>query len=85
MLPQEKRILLPQDLEPVKTLEEYKGIGGLVGLQKAAAEFEAAGIAPPGFLEIVLGPDDYLFGEEKALLFIPAGIESHYQYYPGIP
>ena len=35
MLPQEKRILLPQDLKPVKTLAEYKAIGGLVGLQKA--------------------------------------------------
>ena len=171
MLPQEKRILLPQDLKTVKTLEEYRGTGGLAGLQKArslgpqqaidvvkqsglrgrggagfpvgvkwqtvyddpsttkyvvcngaegepgtykdrylisknpywvlegmliaahamkapaaiigtkkkfthpverlqkaVAEFEAAGAAPRGFLEIVLGPDDYLFGEEKALL-----------------
>src|SRR3989338_8732477 len=176
MLPQEKRILLPQDLEPVKTLAEYKAIGGLVGLRKArgltpqqtidlvkqsglrgrggagfptgvkwqtvfddpsstkyvvcnaaegepgtykdrylisknpywvlegmlipphamkapaavigtkkkftfqverlrkaVAEFEAAGAAPRGFLEIVLGPDDYLFGEEKALLEVVDG------------
>ncbi|MBI5024462.1 MAG: hypothetical protein HZC18_05600 [Candidatus Omnitrophica bacterium] len=35
MLSQEKRILLPQDLEPVKTLEEYKAICGLAGLRKA--------------------------------------------------
>ena len=165
MLPQEKRILLPQDLKPIKALEEYKAIGGLAGLQKArrltpqqtidlvkqsglrgrggagfptgvkwqtvfddpsstkyvvcnaaegepgtykdryllgknpywvlegmliashamsaraavigikkkfthpverlqkaAAEFEAAGVAPRGFLEIVLGPDDYQIG-----------------------
>ena len=176
MLPQEKRILLPQDLVPVKTLAEYKAIGGLVGLRKArgltpqqtidlvkesglrgrggagfptgvkwqtvfddpsstkyvvcnaaegepgtykdrylisknpywvlegmliaaramkapaavigtkkkftfqverlrkaVAEFEAAGAAPRGFLEIVLGPDDYLFGEEKALLEVIDG------------
>ena len=179
MLPQEKRILLPQDLTPVKTLEEYRGIGGLQGLakarslgpqqvidlvkqsglrgrggagfptgvkwqtvfddpsstkyvvcnaaegepgtykdryllgknpywvlegmliaahamsapaavigtkkkftlpvehlQKAVAELEAAGVAPRGFLEIVLGPDDYLFGEEKALLEVIDGYDA---------
>lgn len=176
MLPQEKRILLPQDLKPIKTLEEYKAIGGLVGLQKArsltsqqtidlvkqsglrgrggagfptgvkwqtvfddpsstkyvvcnaaegepgtykdryllgknpywvlegmliaahamkapaavigtkkkftyqlarlqntVAEFEAAGVTPRGFLQIVEGPDDYLLGEEKALLEVIDG------------
>ena len=47
MLPQEKRILLPQDLKPVKTLEEYKGIGGLAGLQKAR------GLKPQQVIDLV--------------------------------
>lgn len=184
-MPQEKRILLPQDLKPVKTLEEYKAIGGLVGLekarsltpqqaidlvkqsglrgrggagfpvgvkwqtvyddpsstkyvvcngaegepgtykdryllgknpywvlegmliaahamqapaavigtkkkfthqvqrlQKAVAEFEAAGVAPRGFLEIVLGPDEYLFGEEKALLEVIDGYDAMPRNFP---
>lgn len=185
MLPQEKRILLPQDLKPIKSLEEYRAIGGLVGLekarsltpqqvidtvkqsglrgrggagfpvgvkwqtvyddpsstkyvvcngaegepgtykdryllgknpywvlegmliaahamkapaavigtkkkftyqagrlQKAVAEFEAAGVAPRGFLEIVLGPDEYLFGEEKALLEVIDGYDAMPRNFP---
>ena len=31
----EKRILLPEDLEPVNSLEEYIKLGGLEGLKKA--------------------------------------------------
>ncbi len=36
-------------------------------ITKVKEELEAAGIVEPGFLRIVLGPDEYLFGEEKAL------------------
>lgn len=185
MPPPEKRILLPQNLKPVQTLEEYKAIGGLQGLekaqrlkpqevidvvkqsglrgrggagfptgvkwqtvyddpsstkyvvcnaaegepgtykdryllgknsywvlegmliaahamsapaavigikkkfthpverlQKAIAEFEAAEVAPRGFLEIVLGPDDYLFGEEKALLEVIDGNDAMPRNFP---
>lgn len=51
-------------------------------LQKAVAEFEAAGVAPRGFLEIVLGPDDYLFGEEKALLEVIDGYDAMPRNFP---
>src|SRR3989338_4590816 len=47
MLPQEKRILLQQDLVPVKTLAEYKAIGGLVGLRKAR------GLTPQQTIDLV--------------------------------
>lgn len=172
----EKRNLLPQDLKPITTLEEYKAVGGLKGLEKARsmtqqqiidevkksnlrgrggagfpaaikwqtvkdapdekkylvcngsegepgtykdrytlsknpywlfegmliasraigarqaivgikkkytkllaklyqviAEYEKAGLAEPGYLKIVEGPDEYLFGEEKALLEVIDG------------
>ncbi len=185
MLPQERRILLPLDLRPVKTLEEYKALGGLLGLERARAlsppqvidvvkqsglrgrggagfptgvkwqtlyddpsttkyvvcnaaegepgtykdryllgknpyrvlegmliaahamnataavigikkkfihpvqrlsgaiaELEEAGLAAPGFLEIVLGPDDYLFGEEKALLEVIDGNDAMPRNFP---
>lgn len=36
-------------------------------ITKVKEELEAAGIVEPGFLRIVLGPDEYLFGEEKGL------------------
>ncbi|MDH3293923.1 MAG: hypothetical protein OER95_06330 [Acidimicrobiia bacterium] len=42
-------------------------------LAEAAAEFGAAGVAPGVSIEIVLGPDEYLFGEEKALLEVIEG------------
>lgn len=35
MLPQEKRVLLPQDLKPIESLEDYEACGGLKGLAKA--------------------------------------------------
>ncbi|MFA5059560.1 MAG: NADH-ubiquinone oxidoreductase-F iron-sulfur binding region domain-containing protein [Candidatus Omnitrophota bacterium] len=175
-LPQELRILLPEDLKPVGSLKEYENLGGLSGLKKARAmkpldviaevkasklrgrggagfpaalkwettvhdpspnkylvcngsegepgtfkdryllrknpyklleglliaahaigakevfiglkekftlevervrsalkEMEQAGIAPAGYINIVLGPDEYLFGEEKALLEVIDG------------
>lgn len=42
-------------------------------LLKAVEELEEAGAVEEDFLKIVLGPDDYLFGEEKALLEVVDG------------
>lgn len=42
-------------------------------LQGAIKEFEEAKVVPSGFIELVLGPDEYLFGEEKALLEVIDG------------
>lgn len=42
-------------------------------LQNALKEFEDEGVIQPGYLEIVLGPDEYLLGEEKALLEVIDG------------
>jgi len=42
-------------------------------LKDAIREMEGARVVAPGFLDIVLGPDDYLFGEEKALLEVIDG------------
>jgi len=42
-------------------------------LKKAIQEMEEANIVEKGILRIVLGPDDYLFGEEKALLEVIDG------------
>lgn len=50
-----------------------KFIFQVLRLQQAMEEMEQAGVMPEGFLEIVLGPDDYLFGEEKALLEVIDG------------
>ncbi len=37
-------------------------------LEQALREFEQQGVVEKGFLQIHLGPDDYLLGEEKGLL-----------------
>ncbi len=42
---------------------------------EAVAEFAAAGRAPEVQVELVQGPDEYLFGEEKALLEVIEGEE----------
>ncbi len=41
----------------------------------AAGEFADAGVAPEVGIELVRGPDEYLFGEEKALLEVIEGEE----------
>ncbi|HLD69601.1 MAG TPA: NADH ubiquinone oxidoreductase, partial [Candidatus Omnitrophota bacterium] len=33
--PEEKRVVLPEDLEPIRSLEDYRAKGGLSGLNKA--------------------------------------------------
>jgi NADH:ubiquinone oxidoreductase subunit F (NADH-binding) len=53
------------------TKEKFKKI--VPRLQGALKEFEDAGIAPKGFLKLVLGPDNYLLGEEKGLLEVIDG------------
>ena len=45
----------------------------MVRLRQAIAEMEKENVMPPGFVEIVPGPDEYLFGEEKALLEVIDG------------
>lgn len=45
----------------------------LTRLREATAAFEQADIMPRGYIEIVEGPDEYLFGEEKALIEVISG------------
>ncbi len=42
-------------------------------VKEALSEMEQARILPSGYMQIVLGPDEYLFGEEKALLEVIDG------------
>lgn len=51
-------------------------------LQKAIQEFEDAGLVEKGYIRLVLGPDDYLFGEEKALLEVVDGRGAMPRMYP---
>ena len=51
-------------------------------LQKAIEEFEQAGICLKGYLRLVLGPDEYLFGEEKALLEVIDGRAPMPRFFP---
>ncbi|VAX35207.1 NADH-ubiquinone oxidoreductase chain F [hydrothermal vent metagenome] len=56
MLSLEKRVLLPEDLKPIESLEEYKQLGGLKGLKRARkmpvekliAELKASGFRGRG-------------------------------------
>jgi NADH:ubiquinone oxidoreductase subunit F (NADH-binding) len=45
-------------------------------VSKALKEMSARGLLGPTLFEIVLGPEDYLFGEEKALLEVVEGGEA---------
>ncbi len=51
-------------------------------LQQALKEFELAGVVRPGYLRIVLGPDSYLFGEEKGLLEVIDGRDPMPRFFP---
>ncbi len=42
-------------------------------IQQALCEMERANVLEAGYLEIIPGPDEYLFGEEKALLEVIDG------------
>ncbi len=62
------------------TKKKFKDI--VLRLQKALDEFEDEGIVERGFLKIVLGPDEYLFGEEKALLEVIDGRAPMPRFFP---
>jgi NADH:ubiquinone oxidoreductase subunit F (NADH-binding) len=51
-------------------------------LQTAAAEMEEAGLLGATPVDLALGPDDYLFGEEKALLEVIEGHDPLPRLYP---
>lgn len=57
----------------IGTKEKFKKTGIPQRLQSALKEMEDAGVVDKGLIRIVLGPDDYLFGEEKALLEVIDG------------
>jgi len=51
-------------------------------LKKAIAEIEEASLCKKGYIRLVLGPDEYLFGEEKALLEVIDGREAMPRLFP---
>ncbi len=57
-------------VEPPKAIIgiKKKFVREIESLRRAIREIEDAGIMPKDFIELFLGPDEYLFGEEKALL-----------------
>jgi NADH:ubiquinone oxidoreductase subunit F (NADH-binding) len=55
----------------VGTKEKFKP--QVARLRAAIAEMEEAKVVPVGFITLALGPDEYLFGEEKALLEVVQG------------
>lgn len=64
----------------IGTKEKFKRV--VPRIQQAVKELEDAGVAPKGYIRIVLGPDDYLFGEEKALLEVIDGRGAMPRQYP---
>ncbi len=54
----------------------------IAALERAASEMSAAGILTGPPITIVPGPDDYLFGEEKALLEVIEGRDPLPRLYP---
>jgi NADH-quinone oxidoreductase subunit F len=54
----------------------------IAALERAGTEMSAAGIAGDVPINIVEGPDDYLFGEEKALLEVVEGRDPLPRLYP---
>jgi NADH:ubiquinone oxidoreductase subunit F (NADH-binding) len=59
-----------------------KSAAEAIRLGTAAAEMEDAGMLGRVPIEVVLGPDDYLFGEEKALLEVIEGRDPLPRLYP---
>ncbi len=66
----------------IGTKEKFKKIGLVQRLQQAIKEYEDAGVCPKGYLRLVLGPDAYLFGEEKALLEVIDGRTPMPRFFP---
>ena len=55
----------------IGTKEKFKPI--VKRVQRAIKEMEDDGVIQPGYLRLVLGPDEYLLGEEKGLLEVIYG------------
>jgi NADH-quinone oxidoreductase subunit F len=51
-------------------------------IERALEELEEAGVVEKGYVRIVLGPDEYLFGEEKALLEVIDGRPPMPRFFP---
>ncbi len=64
----------------VGTKEKFKDI--VIRLKGAIKEFEEEGVVEPGYLRLVLGPDSYLFGEEKGLLEVVDGRAPMPRFFP---
>lgn len=64
----------------IGTKEKFKGLAKRFA--DVIQEYEDAGICEPGFLRLVLGPDEYLFGEEKALLEVIDGRYAMPRFFP---
>ena len=66
----------------IGTKAKFKKIGLVPRLTQAIKEYEEAGVCPKDYLRLVLGPDEYLFGEEKALLEVIDGRGAMPRFYP---
>ena len=64
----------------IGTKEKFKRI--VPRIQKALEELEQAGVVKKGYVRIVLGPDEYLFGEEKGLLEVIDGRPAMPRFFP---
>ena len=64
----------------IGTKKKFKST--LETLYRVRAEFERAGLAPIGYIRIVEGPDEYLLGEEKALLEVIDGRDPMPRFFP---
>lgn len=64
----------------IGTKEKFKRI--VPRLQQAIKDFEDAGVCAKGYLRLVLGPDNYLYGEEKALLEVVDGRTPMPRFFP---
>ena len=59
-----------------------KFTGELERVRRALGEFEEAGLSREGAIEIIEGPDEYLFGEEKGLLEVIDGRDARPRHLP---
>lgn len=64
----------------IATKQKFKHI--VPRIQSALQELEDAKVVQPGYIRIVLGPDEYLFGEEKAMLEVVDGRTPMPRFFP---
>ncbi|MCA9406893.1 MAG: SLBB domain-containing protein [Candidatus Omnitrophica bacterium] len=62
------------------TKEKFKST--VARIEAAIKELEDEGVLEKGYLRFVLGPDEYLFGEEKALLEVIDGRDAMPRFFP---